>query len=141
MTWLEVEQTSPGYSYAKEAPPVRLCLKERNGRSTLYVTITNEVAEKAGWQVGTTLGLSVGQDKFDGWLKLFAKRKGRTLRRMGKSQRIMVVSFLAPEPWQGLTCESTEADEFRPRADELLIQIPWDFSEVGTGPADHEAAA
>ena len=139
MTWLEVEQTSRRYSYAKEAPPVRLSLKERNGRSSLYVTITSDIAGKAGWEAGTSLGLSVGQDKFDGWLKVFAKRNGRALKRLGKSQRTMTVSFIAPEPWHGLACESTEAEEFRPRADELLIQIPWDFSDVETAP-EQEAA-
>lgn len=139
MTWLEVEQTPRRYGYAKEIAPVRLRLKERNGRSSLYLTITKDIAEKAGWQAGTTLGLSVGQDKFDGWLKVFAKRDGRTLKEFGRSQKTMTVCFIAPEPWQGLACESTEAEEFRPRTGELLIQIPWDFSDVETAP-EQEAA-
>jgi hypothetical protein len=141
MTWLEVEQNPPRHAYTKQFVPVRLALRERNGRSNLWVTITNELAEKAGWQAGTRLGLSVGRDKFDGWLRLFAKRDGRSLKRVGKSQAVFTTSFIAPDEWHGLACESTEAENFVPRADELLVQIPWDFSEIETAPADQQEAA
>ena len=32
MTWLEVEQNPPRHAYTKQFVPVRLALKERNGR-------------------------------------------------------------------------------------------------------------
>ena len=142
MTWLEVEQAPVKRGYQpKEIPPVRVALTERKGRSYLWVTITNEVAAQIGWEPATKLGLSVGQDKFEGWIMLFTKRDGRTLKRMGKTQNVFTVCLLAPEAWQGMACESTEVEVFRPRAGELLIQIPWDFSEIETAAADQQEAA
>ena len=142
MTWLEVEQAPVKRAYqSRGTAAVRVALTERKGRSYLWVTITNEVAAQVGWEPGTRIGLSVGQDKFDGWIMLFTKRDGRALKRMGKTQNARTVCLLAPEPWQGLTCESTEIEVFRPRAGELLVQIPWDFSEIETSPAGHEVAA
>lgn len=141
MTWLEVEQAPVKPTYKrKEIVPVRVALAERKGRSYLWVTIAHKVAAQVGWEPGTRIGLSVGQNRFDGWIRLFTKRDGRTLKRMGKTQNAFTLCLLAPEPWHGLICQSTEVEAFRPRADELLIQIPWDFSEVETGPAGQEAA-
>ena len=141
MTWLEVEQAPVKPIYKRRGfVPVRVALTERKGRSYLWVTIADGITDQIGWQPGTRIGLSVGQDKFEGWIKLFTKRDGRTLKRMGKTQNAFTLCLLAPEPWHGLVCKSTEAEEFRPRSQELLIQIPWDFSEVETAPEQEEAA-
>ena len=140
MTWLEVEQAPVKPTYKrKELVPVRVALTERKGRSYLWVTVATGITKQIGWEPGTKIGLSVGQDKFDGWIRLFTKRDGRTLKRFGKRKNFFSVCLLAPEPWHGLACESTEVEAFRPRADELLIQIPWDFSEVEIVP-EQEAA-
>lgn len=140
MGWLEVEQAPLKRPYQrKETAPVRVALTERKGRSYLWVTITNGITDQIGWEPGTRIGLSVGLAKFEGWIRLFTKRDGRTLKRMGKTQNVFTVCLLAPEPWHGLVCKGTEAEEFRPRENELLIQIPWDFSEVEIVP-EQEAA-
>lgn len=141
MIWHEVDQTPRKRKPASKSYPVRMALNTAYGHSTLWITISTEVATQIGWTRGTKVGLSVGADKFDGWLKLFTSRWGREVKGMAKNQQVLTIQMAAPQAWHGLSCKSTACEIFRTKTDELLIQIPWDFSEVETGPAGHEVAA
>jgi hypothetical protein len=139
--WNEVDQTPSRKIAVSKSQPVRMALNTAYGHSTLWITISAEVAAQIGWTPGSKVGLSLGADKFEGWIKLFTSRWGRQVKRLAKNQQVFTIQMAAPKEWHGLTCKSTACDMFRTKADELLVQIPWDFSEVETGPAGHEVAA
>ena len=141
MTWAEVDQAPRITIRHRFRAPVRMALTQRRGgHSTLWITFSKSMLEKLGWQVGGTIGLSIGADKFDGWLRLSPSRHGRILQVMGKKRNVFTIPLAAPAAWHGFTCASTVCEQHRIQGAALLIQIPWDFSEAetGTGPAGHE---
>ena len=139
--WNEVDQTPRKKIAVSRSHPVRMALNTSYGHSTLWITISAEVAAQIGWTPGCKVGLSLGADKFEGWIKLFTSRWGRQVKGLAKNPQVFTIQMAAPKEWHGLTCKSTACEMFRTKADELLVQIPWDFSEVETGPAGHEVAA
>lgn len=138
MSWVEVEQHSRRAAKRARPPVVRVSLTARNGMSTLWVTLPNDIASQAGWEIGSTVGLALGEGKFEGWVKLCGQREGRKIKRPGRGTNTATVMLAAPAAWNGLVCPSTIVETFRTRPNELLIQIPWDFSEVQI--AEQEAA-
>jgi len=142
MMWHEVDQTRRKRQSASKIHPVRMALNTAYGHSTLWVTISADIAAQIGWTPGCKVGLSLGADRFDGWLRLLSSRWGREVKGLAKNQHVFTIQMAAPKEWHGLTCKSTACDMFRIKTDELLIQIPWDFSEVETVTAyEPEAAA
>jgi hypothetical protein len=140
MTWAEVDQARRMTKRHDTRAPVRMALIQNNQRAVLWMTFSQSLIQTLGWQVGATIGLAVGKHKSEGWLRLSPSGNGQKLSLIGKNRDIFTLRLDPPTPWHGFTCDSTVCEEHRIQGDALLIQIPWDFSEIetGTGPAGHE---
>ncbi len=140
MTWAEVDQPPRMRKRLDTRAPVRMALIEKYERAVLWITFSQSLAQTLGWQAGATIGLAVGADKFDGWIRLFPSRNGQKLAAIGRKRDVLTLRLAPPTPWHGFTCDSTVCEQHRIQGDALLIQIPWDFceTETGTGPAGHE---
>lgn len=138
MTWAEVNQAP--IRRVTERPRVTLSLSPMRSTNFLWLTVSNQVAAQLGWQPGNKLALWVGHEKLAGWLKFAPAHGGRAIKHLGQRTQSITCPLLAPDEWRDLACAKTPYETWRVQGNALLVEIPWDFSEIetGTGPAGHE---
>jgi hypothetical protein len=64
------------------------------------------------------------------------------LKRIGRATEFMTVALVPPMTWRDLACARTTCEMWRIQGNALLVEIPWDFSEISDVTlAEVEAAA
>ncbi len=141
MTWAEVDQAAFRTKAAK-APSVTLSLAPMRGSTYLWFSISKPLLNECGWAPDQKISLWVGEGKLGGWLKFAPAAIGRSLKRIGRATEFVTVALVPPMTWRDLACARTTCEMWRIQGNALLVEIPWDFSEISDATlAEVEAAA
>ena len=134
MSWEPIDQLSPT---AAARAPCRLALAPRRSGGRLWVTISAELRQALGWQLGERFGLDVGEDENAGKIRVRRDSGGRCLRKLPRSEYV-TLELVPPDALARWEAARHPAEHQVLKGGVLVATLPWDFSAVPAEPAEGE---